>query len=98
MSQSAPPEKKKPSIKRLIGEILEEHPSLAKQAILEGLQAVDPNTTFKFLQLAAHYTDGKPVETLNVQELQPIILRPARPGEIRGPDAEPGEDPEAESA
>jgi hypothetical protein len=47
-----------------------------KAAMRAGLLA-DPPKSFQYLQLAAHYLDGKPADTMRTQELQPVII--ARP-------------------
>jgi len=49
----------KASLKRVFHEIATDDPQIIKDAIRDGLQAKPPYS-FQYVQLAAHYIDGKP--------------------------------------
>lgn len=51
----------KASVRAIFAEVAEEQPALLRDAILRGIQA-DPPKSYPYLQLAAHYLDGKPAE------------------------------------
>ena len=62
-SKDSVPRSFKASVKRAFEEIGAEHPTLFGDAIVKGLNAAPPKS-FHYLQLAAHYLDGKPTETV----------------------------------
>lgn len=51
----------KASVRAIFAEVAAEQPGLLRDAILRGIQA-DPPKSYPYLQLAAHYLDGKPAE------------------------------------
>lgn len=63
------PKSFKASIKQVFENIATDDPELIKTAVLRGLKG-KPREAFPFLQLAAHYIDGKPADTVNVNGAQ----------------------------
>lgn len=61
----------KGSIRALYVELANERPELFRAALERGLKSASPKS-FPYLQMGAHYLDGKPVET--VQLLDPSTL------------------------
>ncbi len=72
----------KKAFERVWDEIQATNPTIIRDAIEAGLQAKPP-ISFQYLQMAAHYNIGKPVETIKheVQQLPPLIIQPP-PGVI----------------
>jgi hypothetical protein len=58
-SKGAIPPTFKASLKRIFNEIATEEPGLLKTAIRDGIMAKPPYS-FQYIQVAAHYIDGKP--------------------------------------
>jgi len=56
----------KASIRQVFEEIASEDPDLIKTAVLRGLRG-RPRESFPYVQLAAHYIDGKPADTVEVK-------------------------------
>lgn len=56
----------KRSIKALYERLADEQPALFEQALVKGLKARAP-FSFQYLQMGAHYLDGKPAETVKFQ-------------------------------
>jgi hypothetical protein len=61
----------KASIRRVIEEIASDDPELIRAAVRAGLSAPPPKS-FPYLQLAAFYVDGKPVEDVKLHVEQSI--------------------------
>lgn len=70
----------KASIKKVFEDVATDDPELIKAAVLRGLKG-KPRESFPFLQLAAHYIDGKPADTVNVNGAQAatpwVVVLPA---------------------
>lgn len=60
------PRSAKASIKKIFEEVGSTDPEMIRAAIMRGLQA-EPPKSFPYLQLAAAYVDGRPVETVKVE-------------------------------
>ena len=54
------------AVKQVFEDIATEDPELIKQAVLKGLRG-RPRESFPYVQLAAHYIDGKPADTIQVK-------------------------------
>lgn len=65
----------KASIKAVFEKVQQDDPKLIEQAVLRGLRG-KPRESFPFIQLAAHYIDGKPAETVKLNA--PVMLPPYR--------------------
>ena len=63
------------SIRAMCKWLAEERPELYRDAIVRGLRAREARS-FPFVQLAAHYLDGKPVERLLVQADTRLLFLP----------------------
>lgn len=59
------PRASKASVKAAILRVCKANPKILDDAILKGLTA-KPREAFPFTQMAAHYVDGKPADTLKV--------------------------------
>jgi hypothetical protein len=66
----------KASVRLACEGIGKQHPQLIKQRILDGIQAKDLRVAFPYIQLVAHYVDGKPKETLDVRSSAPLFALP----------------------
>lgn len=62
-SKDVVPRTFKASVKAVLEKIQSEDPGLIEKAIRKGL-AGNPREAFVYVQLAAHYFDGKPIETI----------------------------------
>lgn len=60
------PRSLKASVKRVFEDITVTDPKLIREAILKGLRG-KPREAFPYVQLAAHYIDGKPAETVKLE-------------------------------
>jgi len=58
----------KASVRAIFIDVAENDPALLREVIIRGIQA-NPPKSFSYLQLAAHYLDGKPVERLQIKGL-----------------------------
>jgi hypothetical protein len=67
------PKSFKVSIKQVFEKVATDDPKLIEKAVLRGLKG-KPRESFPFLQLAAYYIDGKPIE--NVKLHTPAMLPP----------------------
>src|SRR5881296_2038216 len=56
-----------PSIKALFKAVVSQDPLRVQAMIERGLTTGDPTKAYPYIQLAAHYLDGKPVETVKHQ-------------------------------
>lgn len=77
------PRSLKASVVRVLEAVVSDDPELVAQAILRGLRG-KPRESFPFVQLAAHYLDGKPKESIDLNgnlQMPTIInaLREAKP-------------------
>ena len=81
-SRDEVPRTLKASIKRVYEEIAAEDPALIRRALEQGLRA-EPPKSYPYLQLAAYYLDGRPVERIELQPGKPFIVqhRVWRPGQ-----------------
>lgn len=70
-SRDRVPRTLKASIKRIAADIAGKDPDLIENAIRDGLKAKPP-ASFQYLQLAAHYLDGKPGETVEHKFPDPV--------------------------
>jgi hypothetical protein len=59
--QEAVPRSVKASVRAILAEVVADEPTLLREAIRRGLAAPPPKS-FPYLQMAAHYLDGKPAE------------------------------------
>lgn len=59
------PNSVKASVVRVLEAVVNESPELIESAVLRGLKG-KPRESFPFLQMAAHYLDGKPKESIDV--------------------------------
>src|SRR5712691_5150830 len=57
----------KASISALFRRIASEEPEIIHQAIRRGFTSLKPTDAYPYVQLAAYYLDGKPVETVKHQ-------------------------------
>ena len=64
------PRSVKASIRKVMEKIARQEPKLIEQVIRDGF-AGKPRDAFPYVQLFAHYLDGKPPETINVQGNKP---------------------------
>jgi hypothetical protein len=60
------PKSFKASIKAVLELIATDDPALIEKAVRRGLNG-RPRESFPFIQLAAHYIDGKPADTIQVK-------------------------------
>ena len=67
-ARDAVPRSFRASVRAILAEVASENPNLIRGAILRGLKAAPPKS-FQYLQLAAHYLDGRPVERLEFRHL-----------------------------
>ena len=68
----------KASLKRVFEEVASTDPALIRRAVLAGVRAKPPKS-FPYVQLLAHYLDGKPADTVKVQGRvtgPPIVVIP----------------------
>jgi hypothetical protein len=63
------------SVRAMCKWLSEEQPELFRDAIVRGLKAREARS-FPFVQLAAHYIDGKPVERVQVQTADRLVFVP----------------------
>jgi hypothetical protein len=65
----------KASIKKVFEDIATEDPELIKNAVLKGLRG-KPRESFPYVQIAAHYIDGKPADVvkLGTDEEGPLVV------------------------
>lgn len=56
----------KASIRVLCEQLATDDPDLIRRALVKGLKAAAPKS-FQYLQMFAHYQDGKPAETVNMR-------------------------------
>jgi len=63
------------SIRAALAQLATEEPKLIEAAIRRGLQAKD-GRAFPFVQLAAYYLDGKPVQRLQVDQQSRMLFLP----------------------
>lgn len=78
-SRNKMPRSLKASIVKVLEMVVDTNPELIKKAVLRGL-AGKPRESFPFLQMAAHYLDGKPKESidLNGNVQMPTIINALR--------------------
>jgi len=62
-SKSLVPQSVKASLKKVLTDIATENPAMIREAIERGINAKPPYS-FSYLQLAAHYIDGKPSDKI----------------------------------
>ncbi len=82
------------SVRAICEEVASDSPEIIKNALIKGLKA-DPPKSFQYLQLAAHYLDGKPTERSDASHDLASMLADA--DRLRGYDPravplEPGEE------
>jgi hypothetical protein len=65
-SKDAVPKSFKASIKRVFEDLATDEPDLIRAAVLRGLRG-RPRESFPYVQLAAHYIDGKPADTVKLE-------------------------------
>jgi hypothetical protein len=65
----------KASLRRAFEEVVSEEYAAVKAAVRAGLLARPPKS-FQYVQLAADYLDGKPVDHLDIKPSQPIYILP----------------------
>lgn len=82
------PRSMKASVVRVLEAVVNESPDLIEQAVLKGLKG-KPRESFPFLQMAAHYLDGKPKESIDLNgNLQmPTIVNALREASPKKGDA-----------
>jgi hypothetical protein len=70
------PRSVKASIRAVFEEVATEDPELIRRAVRAGLEAPPPKS-FPYLQLAAFYVDGRPVEDikLQIEPPKPVVMR-----------------------
>jgi hypothetical protein len=74
----------KASIRAVFEEVASDDPELIRRAVRAGLEAPPPKS-FPYLQLAAFYVDGRPVEEIKMQiePPKPVVIRQiARDGSV----------------
>jgi len=62
-------------IRAVLRELIAEQPETFRRALLRGLKSPPPHSA-RYLDLAALYLDGRPLQTVELQTRQPIILVP----------------------
>lgn len=58
----------KASIKAVLHDVVAQEPKLIRQTIVRGFKA-PPQHAFHYVQLAAHFLDGKPTETVRMLDV-----------------------------
>jgi hypothetical protein len=66
------------SVKKIIEHLADQRPQTIGKALARGLAAPPPRS-FPYIQLAAHYLDGKPVERIEVRSDSRLLFIGARP-------------------
>ena len=66
------------TIKGIFNWLAQEEPELYRNAIERGLRAPEAKS-FPFVQLAAHYLDGKPIERIAIQADARLLFVARRP-------------------
>ncbi len=54
------------SVKALLEELVLDHPTEIRKAVLEGITKGGPRNADRYVRLLTEYTDGKPADTLNI--------------------------------
>lgn len=67
-SKDEVPRSVKASIRAVLEDVISSEPGLIRDAIMRGLRAAPPRS-FQYVQLAAHYVDGKPEDRLEIRNL-----------------------------
>ena len=72
-SKDSVPRTVRASVKSVLEEIATDHRDDIREAILKGIKSRPP-ASLRYIELAAHYTDGKPADTVTLKG--PAVLPP----------------------
>lgn len=72
-SKDSIPKSVKASVRSVLEEVAQQHQADIKTAIVKGINAKPP-ASLRYLEVMAHYLDGKPAETVKLKG--PVLLPP----------------------